>query len=193
MSITVKISFPYQKEIKKELRNDYKLARKRAMRKLANDNSVYFYNPMMTITVKISIPYQKEIKKGGLLGSYHSRLLAEPQNRCEAQELRNDYKLARKWAMRKLTYDSSVYFYNPTMTITVRISIPYQKEIKKVTSLRNALSLNTTLKKLFLSNTQLSTEGAIALAEYLPETKSLVHLDLTSNLGIDIAGVMALA
>ncbi|RIB03652.1 hypothetical protein C2G38_2224423 [Gigaspora rosea] len=65
--------------------------------------------------------------------------------------------------------------------------------VEGVTSLRNALSLNTTLKKLFLSNTQLSTEGAIALAEYLPETKSLVHLDLTSNLGIDIAGVMALA
>ncbi|CAG8767943.1 2492_t:CDS:10, partial [Gigaspora margarita] len=65
--------------------------------------------------------------------------------------------------------------------------------VEGVTSLRNALSLNTTLKKLFLSNTQLSTEGAIALAEYLPETKSLVHLDLTSNPGIDIAGVMALA
>ncbi|CAG8746539.1 3938_t:CDS:10, partial [Dentiscutata erythropus] len=65
--------------------------------------------------------------------------------------------------------------------------------IEGVTSLRNALSLNTTLKILFLSNTQLSTEGAIALAEYLPETKSLVHLDLTSNPDIDIAGVMALA
>ncbi|RIB13019.1 hypothetical protein C2G38_2199032 [Gigaspora rosea] len=45
------------------------------------------------------------------------------------------------------------------------------------------------LKKLFLSNTQLSTKGAIALAEYLPETKSLVHL---ANPSIDIAGVMAL-
>ncbi|CAG8803104.1 14500_t:CDS:2, partial [Gigaspora rosea] len=68
-----------------------------------------------------------------LLGSYHSRLLAEPQNRCEdrrsrflltqhwsigAQEPRNDYKLARKWAMRKLAKDNSVYFYNPTMTVT---------------------------------------------------------------------------
>ncbi|CAG8613957.1 3228_t:CDS:2, partial [Racocetra persica] len=65
--------------------------------------------------------------------------------------------------------------------------------IEGVTSLRHALSLNTKLKILFMSNTQLSTEGAIALAEYLPETKSLVHLDLTANPGIDIAGVMALA
>ncbi|CAG8770126.1 5228_t:CDS:10, partial [Cetraspora pellucida] len=65
--------------------------------------------------------------------------------------------------------------------------------IEGVTSLRHALSLNTTLKILFMSNTQLSTEGAIALAEYLPETKSLVHLDLTANPDIDIAGVMALA
>ncbi|CAG8674827.1 4272_t:CDS:10 [Cetraspora pellucida] len=54
----------------------------------------------------------------GLLGSYHSRLFAEPQNRCEAQEPRNDYKLSRKWEMRKLANDCSVYFYNPTMTIT---------------------------------------------------------------------------
>lgn len=35
--------------------------------------------------------------------------------------------------------------------------------------------------------------GAIAIAEYLPETSSLIHLDLTANPDIDIAGVMALA
>ncbi|RUS32125.1 hypothetical protein BC938DRAFT_476228 [Jimgerdemannia flammicorona] len=35
--------------------------------------------------------------------------------------------------------------------------------------------------------------GAIALAECLPENKALVRLDLSSNPGIDIAGVMALS
>jgi hypothetical protein len=39
----------------------------------------------------------------------------------------------------------------------------------------------------------LTSEGAIAMAEILPEMKSsLVHLDLTDNL-IDIAGVLALS
>ncbi|CAG8747708.1 17442_t:CDS:2, partial [Acaulospora morrowiae] len=65
--------------------------------------------------------------------------------------------------------------------------------IEGVVALRDALSQNNTLKGLFLSDTQLGTEGAIAIAEYLPETNSLVHLDLTSNLDIDIAGIMALA
>ncbi|CAG8829688.1 26797_t:CDS:2, partial [Gigaspora margarita] len=36
--------------LKMEPQNDYKLARKWAMRKLANNNSVYFYNPKITIT-----------------------------------------------------------------------------------------------------------------------------------------------
>ncbi|CAB5362777.1 unnamed protein product [Rhizophagus irregularis] len=62
-----------------------------------------------------------------------------------------------------------------------------------IIALRNDLPLNTTLKGLFLSNTNLSSEGAIAIAEYLPETNSLIHLDLTTNQDIDIAGVMALA
>ncbi|CAG8747678.1 12133_t:CDS:2, partial [Acaulospora morrowiae] len=65
--------------------------------------------------------------------------------------------------------------------------------IEGVIALRDALSHNNTLRGLFLSDTQLGTEGAIAIAEYLPETKSLVHLDLTSNSEIDIAGIMALA
>ncbi|KAF0472439.1 hypothetical protein F8M41_025011 [Gigaspora margarita] len=34
------------------------------------------------------------------------------------REPRDDYKLARKWAMRKLANDNSVYFYNSTMSIT---------------------------------------------------------------------------
>ncbi len=38
----------------------------------------------------------------------------------------------------------------------------------------------------------MTSAGAIALAEFLPESTSLLHLDLTTN-NIDIAGVMALS
>jgi hypothetical protein len=44
---------------------------------------------------------------------------------------------------------------------------------------------------LFLSSTGLASAGAIALAEFLPESVSLLHLDLTMN-PLDLAGVMAL-
>jgi len=52
--------------------------------------------------------------------------------------------------------------------------------------------LNTALKRLFLSSTGMTAAGAIALAEFLPESTSLLHLDLTENM-LDIAGVMALS
>jgi len=38
----------------------------------------------------------------------------------------------------------------------------------------------------------MTAAGAIALAEFLPESTSLLHLDLTENM-LDIAGVMALS
>lgn len=37
----------------------------------------------------------------------------------------------------------------------------------------------------------MTSAGAIALAEFLPESKSLLHLDLTLN-NLEIAGVMAI-
>ena len=49
------------------------------------------------------------------------------------------------------------------------------------------------MKRLFLSDTGLTTDGAISLAEFLPETKSLLHLDLTSNPLIETAGILALS
>ncbi|KAM6494674.1 hypothetical protein JOM56_009297, partial [Amanita muscaria] len=61
-----------------------------------------------------------------------------------------------------------------------------------IQSLRTAFTLNSALKRLFLSGTQMSSAGAIALAEFLPESTSLLHLDLTNNV-LDIAGVMALS
>lgn len=63
--------------------------------------------------------------------------------------------------------------------------------------------------RVFLNATDLNSEGAICLAEYLPELKTVIHLDLTENFEvrmklilqmiihglhqIDIAGVMALS
>lgn len=79
--------------------------------------------------------------------------------------------------------------------------------------MRAAITLNSNLKRIFLNDTELTTEGAIALAEVsarfargeydrgtdfgtagqlLPDTTSLIHLDLTDNF-IDIAGVLALS
>jgi protein phosphatase 1 regulatory subunit 37 len=58
--------------------------------------------------------------------------------------------------------------------------------------LRNALTLNTTLRHLSLSSTGLTSQGAIALAEFLPDFLALQHLDLTSN-SLDVAGVLALS
>jgi len=62
----------------------------------------------------------------------------------------------------------------------------------QIQSLRTAFTLNTALKRLFLSSTSMTSAGAIALAEFLPESTSLLHLDLTNN-NLDIAGVMALS
>jgi len=54
------------------------------------------------------------------------------------------------------------------------------------------MMVTPSLKRLFLNSTDLTSEGAIAFAEFLPEARSLLHLDLTSN-QIDISGVLALA
>ncbi|KAI8866638.1 RNI-like protein [Ramicandelaber brevisporus] len=56
--------------------------------------------------------------------------------------------------------------------------------IAGIDSLRRALLSNTVLRSLFLSNTGLNTEGCIALAEFLPETKSLRRLDVSNNMAI---------
>ncbi|ORY87461.1 hypothetical protein BCR35DRAFT_317717 [Leucosporidium creatinivorum] len=65
--------------------------------------------------------------------------------------------------------------------------------LEGITSLRSAITINSNLKRVFLNSTDLSSEGAIALAEFLPEATSLIHLDLTGNFDIDIAGVLALS
>ncbi|TFK36219.1 hypothetical protein BDQ12DRAFT_687045 [Crucibulum laeve] len=64
--------------------------------------------------------------------------------------------------------------------------------LEGIQSLRTAFTLNTALKRLFLASTLMTSAGAIALAEFLPESTSLLHLDLTNN-NLDIAAVMALS
>ncbi|KAG6848495.1 hypothetical protein H0H93_016526 [Arthromyces matolae] len=64
--------------------------------------------------------------------------------------------------------------------------------LEGIQSLRTAFTLNNALKRLFLSSTSLTSAGAIALAEFLPESVSLLHLDLTLNT-LDVAAVMALS
>ncbi|KAI0037180.1 hypothetical protein K488DRAFT_39518 [Vararia minispora EC-137] len=64
--------------------------------------------------------------------------------------------------------------------------------LEGIQSLRTAFTLNNALKRLFLSSTSMQSVGAIALAEFLPESSSLLHLDLTEN-KLDLAGVMALS
>ncbi|WAR57754.1 hypothetical protein PtB15_8B807 [Puccinia triticina] len=65
--------------------------------------------------------------------------------------------------------------------------------LEGILALRTTCTINSSLKRIYLSQTELSSQGSIAIAEFLPEMKNLIHLDLTENHGIDIAGVMALA
>ncbi|GAA5981633.1 hypothetical protein JCM11641_003924 [Rhodosporidiobolus odoratus] len=59
-----------------------------------------------------------------------------------------------------------------------------------ILALRSAMMVSS-LKRLFLNHASLTSESAIALAEFLPESR-LLHLDLTDN-DIDISGVLALS
>ena len=76
---------------------------------------------------------------------------------------------------------------------TCKVKFPYiSYEYLQIQSLRTAFTLNNALKRLFLSSTSMTSQGAIALAEFLPESASLLHLDLTMN-NLDLAGVMAIS
>ncbi|KLT45309.1 RNI-like protein [Cutaneotrichosporon oleaginosum] len=62
-----------------------------------------------------------------------------------------------------------------------------------IAALRTSFTVNSSLKRLFLQDTGLTTEGAIDLAEFIPENRSLLHLDVTANPAIGTAGLLALA
>ena len=55
---------------------------------------------------------------------------------------------------------------------------------EQITNLRSAFAYNTALMRVFLAATDLTSEGAICLAEFLPEVKTLIHLDLTENYSV---------
>ncbi|KAJ2609484.1 hypothetical protein H4S08_004026 [Coemansia sp. RSA 1365] len=59
--------------------------------------------------------------------------------------------------------------------------------------LSKVVSQNQTLRGLFMSATGMNSEGAIILAECLPEQQRLERLDVSENAGIDMAGLMALS
>jgi len=91
--------------------------------------------------------------------------------------------------------------YNTTLeTLDLSVNQCCGPSLDGLAALRAAFTVHPNLKRVFLNQTTLSSQGAIALAEFLPECGSLLHLDLTGNSagpanpgGIDIAGVMALA
>lgn len=83
--------------------------------------------------------------------------------------------------------------YNSTLTSLDLSGNPCcSPSLEGVHALRNALTLNTTLHHLSLSSTSVTSQGAIALAEFIPDFPALQHLDLTSN-SLDVAGVLALS
>ncbi|TPX49910.1 hypothetical protein SeLEV6574_g01189 [Synchytrium endobioticum] len=65
-------------------------------------------------------------------------------------------------------------------------------DLEGITSLKEAMTQNHDLVELYLANTRIGTEGAIALAEALPLCSKLQRLDVTYN-PIDLAGVLGLA
>lgn len=65
--------------------------------------------------------------------------------------------------------------------------------LEGIAALRTMFTVNHTLKRLFLSDTGMTTDGAIDLAEFIPENRGLLHLDLTSNPAIGTAGILAVS
>ncbi|KAG9092887.1 hypothetical protein FRC07_011573, partial [Ceratobasidium sp. 392] len=83
--------------------------------------------------------------------------------------------------------------YNSTLTsLDLSNNLCSSPSLDGIHALRNALTLNTTLRHISLSGTLLNSQGAIAIAEFLPDFPALQHLDLTSN-SLDVAGVLALS
>ncbi|KAI9488702.1 hypothetical protein BDB00DRAFT_877172 [Zychaea mexicana] len=68
-----------------------------------------------------------------------------------------------------------------------------QPSAEGILAIKQALYVNWKLKELNMSGSGLGSEAAIYLAECLPENRSLLRLDLSKNLGIDLAGMLALS
>lgn len=61
-----------------------------------------------------------------------------------------------------------------------------------IVALREVLAIHPRLKRVFLGSTNLSSDGALALAECLPDANALVHIDLSNNHTMNVAALLAL-
>ncbi|KAI8339419.1 hypothetical protein BC941DRAFT_420440 [Chlamydoabsidia padenii] len=66
------------------------------------------------------------------------------------------------------------------------------QQLEGINSLKQSLYCNHSLSDLALAGTGIGSEGAVALAEFLPENNSLCRFDLSCNPDIDLAGFLAL-
>ncbi|KAJ1936278.1 hypothetical protein EC988_008242, partial [Linderina pennispora] len=62
-----------------------------------------------------------------------------------------------------------------------------------IEALSQVMARNRSLRGLFMSTTGMTSEGAITLAECLPDLHALERLDVSDNPGIELAGLMALS
>ena len=92
-----------------------------------------------------------------------------------------------------LTYLSEALRYNTTLETLDLSSNPCAgPDLDGVLRLRVALAVHPRLKRVVLANTQLAAEGALVLAECLPDAEHVVHLDLSLN-PIGLVGMLGLA
>ncbi|KAI8799418.1 hypothetical protein BJ742DRAFT_846016 [Cladochytrium replicatum] len=77
-------------------------------------------------------------------------------------------------------------------TLDVSMNPVFGSNMAGVVALKDALAANHRLTELNLSNTGLSSEGAVTLAEALPLVTTLEKLDITHN-PVEIAGALAIS
>lgn len=83
--------------------------------------------------------------------------------------------------------------YNTTLeTLDVSHNPCCGPSLQGVAALREVLAVHPRLKRVFLSMTGFASEAALALAECFVDAHTLIHLDVTANPGINMAGLLAL-
>ena len=92
-----------------------------------------------------------------------------------------------------LAYVSDALRYNTTLeTLDLSGNPCGGPALDGVLRLRVALAVHPRLKRVALADTQLAAEGALVLAECLPDAEHIVHLDLTLN-PLGLVGMLGLA
>ena len=83
--------------------------------------------------------------------------------------------------------------YNTTLeTLDVSCNPCCGPSLQGIAALREALAVHPRLKRVFLSMSGFASEAALALAECFVDAHTLIHLDITANPGINMAGLLAL-